>query len=96
MCPRHVVMIIPLEPGPAFEVCQFSFRYRYTQGTQDGLHAGTGHLAHTQKDEFVAVGYQHICLLRLETCSGNFDVIMLVPQRLFSLIMSIGPDPRES
>lgn len=80
---EQIVMVIPFDPGPAFDMGEFAFRSRNTQGAQDSAHAGAGDFAHTQKNKLVAVGNQHWfmcfnCLL----VAVDFDGIIRIPQYL--------------
>lgn len=52
---EKMFLIVPLQPGAAFEVSQPAGRRRQAQGPQHRLHTGAGDLAHLYENEFVAV-----------------------------------------
>lgn len=83
MGPEYVLMIIPLEPGPAQQVCNFTIGLGDTKRPQYCLHTGAGYFTHAQENKSVTIGDQH-WFVRFDRLlvAGDFDGITRVPQCL--------------
>lgn len=56
---EHIVMVVSLEPGTAFDMGQPGFGSRNIQRLQSGLRTGPEHIARAHKSKLALVRDQH-------------------------------------